>query len=95
MLDDAARWSLPEDEGGYTLYDDKNYTNYRLNLKFLDDKSYSYAKKNAAMLMSQEGRKGIFHDRRGKDGERICEFCPHSSYCMNALFGVDYKGEQE
>ena len=95
MLDDAARWPLPEDEREYTFYDGWNYTNYRLNLKFLDDKSYAYAKKNAAMLMSQEGRTGIFHDRRGKDGERICEFCPHASYCTKALFGIDYKGEQE
>lgn len=59
MIDDASRWSLPEDEGGYTTYGDDNYTNERLNLLFLDSGSYASAKKHAAMLMSQEGRKGI------------------------------------
>lgn len=95
MIDDASRWSLPEDEGGYTTYGDYNYTNERLNLSFLDSGSYASAKKHAAMLMSQEGRKGIFYERRGTEGARNCEFCPHSSYCMKSLFGVDYKGEEE
>ena len=94
MLDDAARLPLPEEERAYTEYEGWNYTNYRLNLKFPDEDSYSYAKRNAAMLMSQQGRKGIFHNRRGTDGERICELCPHSAYCMKALFGVDYKGDE-
>lgn len=95
MIDDAMRWSIPENEGDYTTYGDKEYTNYRLNLTFLDGKSYEQARKNASMLMSQEGRKGIFYDRGLQTGTRNCEFCPHSAYCMDALYGIDYKGEQE
>ena len=93
MMDDAIRWPLPEDEGDYTTYGDKDYTDYRLNLTFLDERSYEQAKKNAAMLMSPEGRKGIFYDHGLQTGTRNCEFCPHSAYCMGALYGVDYKGE--
>lgn len=93
MMDDAIRWPLPEDEGDYTTYGDKDYTDYRLNLTFLDERSYEQAKKNAAMLMSPEGRRGIFYDHGLQTGTRNCEFCPHSAYCMSALYGVDYKGE--
>lgn len=32
--------------------------------------------------------------RKGVQGTRNCEFCPHSGYCPKSLFGVDYKGEQ-
>lgn len=95
MIDDASRWSLPEDECGYNTYGDYNYTNERLNLLFLDSGSYASAKKHASMLMSQEGRRGIFHERRGTEGARNCEFCPHASYCMKSLFGIDYKGEEK
>ena len=95
MLDDAMSWSIPENEGEYTTYGDKNYTNYRLNLAFLDENSYKQAKKSATMLMSQGGRKGIFYDRGLKTRTKNCEFCPHSAYCMEALFGIDYKGEYE
>ena len=37
------------------------------------------------MLMSREGRKGIFHDRGLQTGTRNCEFCPHSGYCMDRI----------
>lgn len=95
MIDDATRWSLPDNDLPYTTDGDFNYTNRRLNMMFLDERSYESAKKHASMLMSQDGRKGIFHDRNGLEGARNCEFCPHSSYCMKSLFGVDYKGDQE
>ena len=94
MRDDAARWPVMEPDDAYTAYKDKNYTNYRLNLTFLDERIYEQARKNAAMLMSQEGRRGIFYDRGQQTGSRNCEFCPHSVYCMSALYGIDYKGEQ-
>ena len=94
MIDDAIRWPLPESEGGYTTYGDDNYTNERLNLTFLDKRSYENAKKIASMLMSQEGRKGIFAEQIGKEGSRNCEFCPHVSYCMKSKFGIDYKEDQ-
>ena len=95
MIDDALRWGLPEDEGQYTTFESLNYTNYRLNLEFLDDGTYTEARKKASMLMSQEGRKGIFYKRHGDEGSRNCEFCPHSGYCMESFFGVDYKaGDQ-
>lgn len=95
MMDDAIRWSLPENEDAYTRYGEKDYTNHRWNLTVLDGRSYEQARENAAMLMSREGRKGIFYDRGLQTGTRNCEFCPHSGYCMHALYGVDYKGEQE
>jgi hypothetical protein len=95
MLDDAARWNLPDNEFPYTTYGDANYTNRRLNMIFLDEKCYKSAQKHASMLMSQDGRKGIFYDRYGLEGARNCEFCPHASYCMKSLFGVDYIGEEE
>ncbi|WP_026508369.1 hypothetical protein [Butyrivibrio sp. MC2013] len=91
MIDDAIRWRLPEHEEQYTTYDDYDYTNERLNLEFLDEGIYAEGKKNASMLMSQEGRKGIFYKRHGDTGSHNCEFCPHTSYCMESLFGLDYK----
>ena len=94
MRDDAARWPVMEPDDAYTTYKGKNYTNYRLNLTFLDERIYEQARKNVAMLMSQEGRRGIFYDRGQQTGSRNCEFCPHSVYCMSALYGIDYKGEQ-
>ena len=95
MIDDATKWSLPENEDDYTAYGNKDYTNYRWNLTFLDVDSYEQARKNALLLMHPDGRKGIFHDRGLLTGTRNCEFCPHSAYCMNALYGIDYKGEQK
>ena len=94
MIDDASRWPVMEPDDAYTTYKGKNYTNYRLNLTFLDERIYEQARKNAVMLMSQEGRRGIFYDRGQQTGSRNCEFCPHSVYCMSALYGIDYKGEQ-
>lgn len=85
MMDDAIRWSLPEKEGAYTRYGEKDYTNHRWNLTFLDGRSYEQARENAALLMSREGRKGIFHDRGLQTGTRNCEFCPHSGYCMERI----------
>ena len=94
MIDDAIRWSLPESDGGYTTYGEDNYTNERLNMTFLDKGSYENAKKIASMLMSQEGRKGIFAEQTGQEGSKNCEFCPHASYCMRSKFGIDYKEDQ-
>lgn len=45
MLDDAVRWELPDKERGYTVVGSYKYTEERLNLEFLDNESYSYAKK--------------------------------------------------
>lgn len=47
-------------DDAYTAYKDKNYTNYRLNLTFLDERIYEQARKNAAMLMSPGGTQGDF-----------------------------------
>lgn len=95
MIDDALRYRLPEVEGDYTTVGELQYTNYRINLSFLDEGAYKSAQKYASMLMSQEGRKGIFFDRMGHEDARNCEFCPHGNYCLESLFGVDYKGERE
>ncbi|MEE0255477.1 MAG: hypothetical protein U0I76_11345 [Lachnospiraceae bacterium] len=95
MLDDAVRWELPDKERGYTVVGSYKYTEERLNLEFLDNESYSYAKKAAAMLMSRDGKTGIYPERRGTDGSRNCEFCPHIRYCSYAIFGIDYKGDSE
>lgn len=89
MIDDAYKWTVPENEGDFTTFEDKNYTNRRLNLAFLDANIYSSAKKQAAMLMSQEGRKGISYEA-GSSEQRNCEFCPHGNYCRESLFGIDY-----
>ena len=94
MVDDAIRWPLPENDDEHTEYEDCNYTNYRWNLAFPDEESYSCAKKEALMLMSKEGRRGIYYVSRGSNGSKNCELCPHAGYCMQSLFGVDYKGEQ-
>lgn len=95
MIDDASQWKLPEENDGSMVYKDYNFTNRRLNLTFLDEETYIGAKKLASMLMSPEGRHGIFCDRKGEEKSRNCEFCPHESYCMKSLFGIDYKGERE
>lgn len=95
MIDDASRWSLPDHDQPYTTYGEFSYTNHRRDLMFLDTRCYESAKRQAAMLGSPKGRRGIFHDRNGMEGARNCQFCPHSGYCMKSLFGVDYKGDQE
>lgn len=95
MIDDAIRHSLPDTDLPYTTEGNFNYTNRRLNMIFLDNSCYESAKKYASMLMSQDGRKGIFYDKIGLENARNCEFCPHSGYCMKSLFGVDYKGIKE
>lgn len=94
IMDDTVKWSMPEEDRGYTTFGEQKYTNYRFNLIFPDEESCSEAKKLVNRLMSPEGRKGIFYDRRGSDGSRNCMFCPHSGYCMEALSSLDYKGEQ-
>lgn len=95
MFDDAVRWSLPSKEENYTVSGNYKYTDERLNLEFLDNESFSYAKKMASMLMSQDGRTGIYPERKGADGSKNCEFCPHTRYCPYAIFGIDYKGDGE
>ena len=90
MIDDAIRWPLPECEGGYTSFGAYRYTNYRLNMVFPDQGAYEAAKR-AEQMMRREGRKDIYYAQRGTEGSRNCELCPHSGYCMEALFGVDYK----
>ena len=95
MLDDACKWPLPEDEGNFTAYENQNYTNERFNLTFPDLEVYKGAKKQAEMLLSQAGRKGIFYDTGNRE-QRNCEFCPHANYCSRAKFGIDYnKGNWE
>lgn len=95
MLDDALRWELPRSEESYTVDGEYKYTNERWNLTFLDYETYAYAEKMAAMLMNQNGRRDIYPERVGAGGSRNCEFCPHARYCPHALFGIDYKGENE
>lgn len=81
MVDDAMRWTLPGKEESYTVLDNHQYTDERMNLAFLDQGTYTYAKKMAAMLMRQGGRTGIYPERKGMDGSKNCEFCPHARYC--------------
>lgn len=95
MLDDAMRWGFPEGEEGYKVSGDYQYTDERLKLEFLDNETLFYAKKVASMLMSQNGRTGIYPERKGADGSKNCEFCPHTRYCPYAIFGIDYKGDGE
>lgn len=95
MIDDASHLALPDNDSLYTTYGELNYTDRRFNLMFPDELSYKSAMKQAAMLMSQNGRRGIYHERKGMEGARNCEFCPHAGHCIKSLFGVDYKGEQE
>ena len=95
IIDDATRWQAPESGGGYTAYMDDSYTMERMNLTFLNKDVYESAKKYAALLMSRDGRKGIYFEQLGKDNARNCEVCPHEHYCRDSWFGVDYKGEEQ
>lgn len=90
ILDDVTRFPISEDDNRFSKYEDHEYTDYRLDLTFLDNRSLRAAKIMASRLMSQEGRKGIFHERNGFENSRNCEFCPHINYCNKSLFGVDY-----
>lgn len=92
LLDYAMQWNLQKPDMEYTTFDGINYTNYRLELLFTDRAVYESAKKHFSALMSQEGRRGIFHNRSGEEHSHNCEFCPHEAYCGKSLFGVDYKG---
>ena len=95
ILDDAMRSRLPENDDGATNYGDYNYTSERLRLTFPDATVYEDAKRQAAKLMSPDGRKGIGYEQRGGNDAKNCMFCPHAGYCMKSWFGVDYKGEAE
>jgi hypothetical protein len=86
MLDDAKLWSLPEEMESYTTYCDRDYSDYRLNLLFVDKENYQQAKTNA-------GKEVIRFDR-GNANSKNCMYCPHSGYCRKSLFGVDYREEQ-
>lgn len=90
ILDDAMQYSLPAQEIEYTKYEDREYTNLRLMLTFPDKDVYKSAEREFSMLMSQNGRKGVFFDKKGKEGEKNCELCPHITYCRGAMFGQDY-----
>lgn len=92
LLDHAMQWNLEKPDTEYTAFDEVDYTNYRLELLFPDRSVYESAKKHFSALMSQKGRRGIFHDRLGVENAHNCEFCPHAVYCGKALFGMDYKG---
>jgi|GEM_PF-3064683 len=95
ILDDAMRSRLPENDDGATNYGDYNYTSERLRLTFPDATVYEDAKRQAAKLMSPDGRKSIGYEQRGGNDAKNCMFCPHAGYCMKSWFGVDYKGEAE
>lgn len=95
IMDDVGQWFRPETEGGYTACGGCRFTRERFNLAFLDAESYYSAKKQAGLLMSPRGRRGISYENRGAEGSKNCEFCPHAGYCMKSLSGVDYRGEQQ
>ena len=93
MIDDAKSWNLPYNEDSYTTFEGNRYSDYRINLKFLDRDVYNAAKRCADVLFSQKGRRGISYENIGDDGEKNCMFCPHASYCVSSLFGVDYRDD--
>lgn len=95
MIDDALRFDLPEQRGGFAAKGEQKVTDYRLNLLFPDKGCYESAKRQAELLMSPEGRKGISFDPTGQGELRNCEYCPHEGYCPESFFGLDYKGERE
>lgn len=91
ILDDAMKYPLPVQENEYTKFEDKEYTNLRLMLTFPDKAVYQSAERKFSMLMSQNGRKGISFEKKGEEGEKNCELCPHSGYCRGSRFGADYQ----
>lgn len=91
ILDDAMKYPLPTQEIEYTKLEDKEYTNLRLMLTFPDKAVYQSAERKFSMLMSQNGRKGVYFEKKGEEGERNCELCPHSGYCRGSWFGADYQ----
>lgn len=93
MIDDAKSWDLPYNENSYTTFEENRYTDYRINLKFLDRDVYEAAKRCADVLFSQSGRRGISFENIGPDREKNCMFCPHVTYCARSFFGIDYKDE--
>ncbi len=95
IIDDAKRYDLPYNDGGYTDYWDKAYTDYRINLKFPDKDVYRAARGQADKLNGQYGRRNVEYVNKGPDMEKNCLFCPHESYCRRSLFGVDYKEDNK
>ncbi|MBQ7864186.1 MAG: hypothetical protein IJ353_06965 [Lachnospiraceae bacterium] len=93
ILDDAIQYPLPTQETEYTKFEDKEYTDLRLLLTFPDRDVYKSAEREFSMLMSQNGRKGVFFAKTGEERERNCELCPHSGYCRESWFGQDYQAE--
>lgn len=93
ILDDAIKYPLPTQETEYTKFEDKEYTNLRLMMTFPDKDVYKSAEKKFSMLMSQNGQKGVYFDKKGEEGERNCELCPHSGYCRGSWFGPDYTAD--
>lgn len=94
IIDDALKNLDALENSGYKVVGDIKYTNQRLNILFPDVAVYKEAKSNASELSSPKGRKGVFHERIGLEGARNCLLCPHESYCMKSLFGIDYTGEK-
>lgn len=91
ILDDAIKYPLPSQDTEYTRFEDTEYTNLRLMLTFPDKAVYKSAEEKFSMLMSQNGRKGVYFDKKGEEGEKNCELCPHSGYCRGSWFGPDYQ----
>ena len=88
ILDDAANYRLSDVDTGYTELDKVKYSNLRLALTYPDSKVYSSAKNSR-----NTNTTGIFTNR-GSGDVHLCESCPHSEYCTNSLFGIDYLVEQ-
>lgn len=91
ILDDAIKYPVSAQENEYTKFEDKEYTNLRLMLTFPDKDVYKSAERKFSMLMSQNGQKGVYFNKKGEEGERNCELCPHSVYCRGSWFGPDYQ----
>lgn len=93
ILDDAIKYLPYIDENESTNFAGKEYTDLRLMLTFPDKDVYKLAERKFSFLMSQNGQKGIFFDKKGEEGEKNCELCPHSSYCRGSWFGSDYQAD--
>lgn len=95
ILDDAIKYPMPAQDEEYTKFEDKEYTNLRLMLTFPDKDVYKSADKKFSMLMSRNGRRGVYFDKKGEEGERNCELCPHNGYCRGSWFGQDYQANTD
>lgn len=94
ILDDAMHYHLPHQDTEYTKFEDKEYTDLRLMLTFPDPDVFGAAGKKFSMLRSQNGRTGVYFDKKGEEREKNCELCPHSGYCRGSWFGQDYLADK-